>query len=142
MFTVTTDKSKLDVDLIHRFLSEESYWAKNIPRELVERSIANSLTFGMFDGERQIGFARVITDYTVFAYLGDVFVLPQYRGRGAAKELMQAVRAHPDLQHLRRWHLLTRDAHGLYRQFGFRELEKPERHMEMVVANPYGATSS
>ena len=138
MFTISTDKSRLDVDLIHRFLSEESYWARNIPRDLVERSIERSLTFGAFDGERQIGFARVVTDYAVFAYVGDVFVLPEYRGRGASKLLMQAIRTHPELQRLRRWHLLTSDAHGLYRQFGFQELAKPEKHMEIMVANPYG----
>ena len=142
MFTISTDKSRLDLPLIHRFLSEESYWAKNVPREVVERSIEHSLPFGVFDGERQIGFARVITDYAVYAYVADVFVVPEYRGRGAAKELMQAIRSHPELQGLRRWHLVTRDAGGLYRQFGFRELSKPERHMEIVVANPYGATSS
>jgi len=142
MFTITTDRAKLDLPLIHRFLSQESYWAKNVPREVVERSIEHSLPFGVFDGERQIGFARVITDYAVYAYVADVFVVPEYRGRGAAKELMQAIRSHPELQGLRRWHLVTRDAGGLYRQFGFRELSKPERHMEIVVANPYGATSS
>ena len=142
MFTISTDKSRLDLPLIHRFLSEESYWAKNVPRDVVERSIEHSLPFGVFDGERQIGFARVITDYAVYAYVADVFVVPEYRGRGAAKELMQAIRSHPELQGLRRWHLVTRDAGGLYRQFGFRELSKPERHMEIVVANPYGATSS
>jgi GNAT superfamily N-acetyltransferase len=142
MFTISTDPSKLDITLIHRFLSQESYWAKNVPREVVERSIEHSLPFGVFDGERQIGFARVITDYAVYAYVADVFVVPEYRGRGAAKELMQAIRSHPELQGLRRWHLVTRDAGGLYRQFGFRELSTPERHMEIVVANPYGATSS
>ena len=137
MYTISTEKSRLDVTMIYRYLSEESYWAKNIPRELVERSIANSICFGAFDQEKQIGFARVITDFATFAYLGDVFVLPSHRGRGAAKQLMQAIRDHPDLQRLRRWHLLTRDAHALYKQFGFRELEKPERHMEIAVANPY-----
>jgi len=138
MYTITTDKSRLDVDMIHRYLSEESYWAKNIPRELVEQSIENSLCFAAFDGHRQIGFARVVTDYAAFAYVGDVFVLPSHRGRGISKQLMQAVRDHPDLQRLRRWHLLTRDAHKLYEQVGFPALETPEWHMEISVKNPYG----
>jgi len=137
MYTITTDKSRLEVDMIHRYLSEESYWAKNIPLELVERSIENSLCFGAFEDDRQIGFARVVTDYAVFAYVGDVFVLDSHRGRGVSKQLMQAVRDHPDLQQLRRWHLLTRDAHKLYEQVGFRALEMPAWHMEISVKNPY-----
>ena len=137
-YEVTTDRSRFDVDLIHRFLSTESYWAKNIPRDIVERSIENSLCFAAFAGPQQVGFARVVSDYAVFAYIGDVFVIPEHRGRGVSKLIMQAIRSHPRLQTLRRWHLLTYDAHDLYRQFGFRELEKPERHMEITVANPYG----
>lgn len=137
MYTISTDKSRLDTDMIHRYLSEESYWAKDIPRDLVERSIENSICFGAYDGHRQIGFARVVTDCAVFAYIGDVFVLHAYRGRGVSKQLMQAIREHPDLQRLRRWHLLTRDAHALYRQFGFHPIEEPERHMEIGVKNPY-----
>ena len=135
--TITTDKSRLDRELIHHFLGQESYWAQNIPRDLVDLAIDNSLTFAALDGERQIGFARVVTDYAVFAYVGDVFVLPEYRGRGASKQLMEAIRNHPSLQRLRRWHLLTRDAHGLYRKFGFRELESPERHMEIAKKDAY-----
>jgi len=138
MYTISTDKSRLDVAMIHRYLSEESYWAKNIPRDLVETSIANSLCFGAYDEGRQIGFARVVTDYAVFAYVGDVFVLERYRGKGVSKQLMRFVREHPALQRLRRWHLLTRDAHRLYEQFGFRDLEEPKRHMEIAVKNPYG----
>jgi len=139
-FTVSTDKSRLDVDAIHRFLSEESYWAKNIPRALVERAIEHSLCFAAYDDDGAlIGFARVITDYAVFAYVGDVFVLPAHRGRGVSKAIVAAMRSHPELQSLRRWHLLTSDAHGLYKQFGFRALEKPERHLEISVPNPYGA---
>jgi len=138
MYTISTDKSRLDVAMIHRYLSEESYWAKNIPRELVERSIENSICFGAYDGDRQIGFARVVTDRAAFAYIGDVFVLDSHRGRGVSKQLMQAIRDHPDLRLLRRWHLLTRDAHALYRQFGFQELAKPEWHMEIGVKDPYG----
>lgn len=137
--TISTDKSRLDVGVIHRFLSEESYWAKNIPRDLVERSIDGSLCFGAYGGDTLIGFARVVTDYATFGYLADVFVLPAHRGRGVSKALMEAIRSHPDLQRLRRWHLLTRDAHRLYRQYGFRDLEKPERHMEIALADPYGS---
>ncbi len=137
MYTISAEKSSLDVEMIHRFLSEESYWAKNIPRELVERSIENSLCFGAFDGKRQVGFARVITDYATFGYLADVFVLPAYRGRGISKLMMETVRSHPNLQPLRRWQLITRDAHRLYAQFGFRELAAPERHMEIAAKNPY-----
>jgi GNAT superfamily N-acetyltransferase len=138
MVTVSTDKSKLDRNMVHRYLSEDSYWAKNIPRELVERSIDNSLCFGVYDGEKQVGFARVVTDFAVFAYVGDVFILPSHRGQGLSKLLIRTIREHPDLQQLRRWHLLTRDAHDLYRQYGFMDLEKPARHMEIAVSNPYG----
>jgi GNAT superfamily N-acetyltransferase len=134
---VSTDKSRLDIDLIHNFLSKESYWATNIPRDVVERSIENAICFGAYEGKEQVGFARVVTDYAVFAYVGDVFVLPAHRGRGVSKLIMQAIREHPGLQRLRRWHLLTRDAHALYRQFGFRDLENPARHMEMFVKDPY-----
>jgi GNAT superfamily N-acetyltransferase len=137
---ISTDKSWLDVDVIHRFLSEESYWAKGIPRALVDRAIEHSLCFGAYDGDTLAGFARVVSDFACFAYVGDVFVLPQHRGKGVSKALMEAIRNHPDLQSLRRWHLLTYDAHGLYTQYGFRALEKPERHMEISVPNPYGAT--
>ena len=138
MYTISTEKSRLDVDMIHRYLSEESYWAKNIPRALVERAIDNSLCFGAYD-ERgaQAGFARIVTDFAVFAYIGDVFVLPAHRGRGVSKLLMRAIREHPSLQELRRWYLLTDDAHALYEQFGFHALEDPRRHMEISVKKPY-----
>ncbi len=122
----------MDVEAIHRFLSEESYWAKGIAREVVQRSIEHSLCFGAFDAAAQVGFARVITDYATFAYLADVYVLPSHRGRGIAKQIMRAVRSHPELQGLRRWHLVTRDAHALYAQFGFAPLETPERHMAIT----------
>ncbi|MGZ7032782.1 MAG: GNAT family N-acetyltransferase [Thermoanaerobaculia bacterium] len=137
MYTITTDKSMLDIDLIHRFLASESYWAKDRPRDVVERSIENSLCFAAFDGGEQVGFARVITDYATFAYVADVFVVVTHRGRGVSKELMRAMREHPQLQRLRRWHLVTTDAHGLYRQFGFRELESPQKHMEIFVKDPF-----
>lgn len=138
MYTISTDKSRLDVAMIHRFLSEQSYWAKNIPLAVVRRAIENSLCFGAFDGREQVGFARVVTDYAIFGYLGDVFVLPEHRGRGVSKLLMRAIREHPSLQGLRRWHLLTDDAHRLYEQFGFHSLEQPHRHMEVAVKKPYG----
>ena len=134
---ISTDRARMDVDAIHRFLSEESYWAKGIPRELVETAIEHSLCIGAFDGDAQVGFARVITDYATFGYLADVFVLPSHRGRGIAKELMRAAMEHPDLQRLRRWHLVTRDAHALYAQFGFAPLDAPERHMFIAKKNAY-----
>lgn len=133
---VTTDPARLDVDTIHGFLTQ-SYWARGIPRDVVVRAAANSLCFGAFDGERQVGFARVITDRATYAYVCDVFVLDSERGRGVGKCLMRAIKAHPDLQSLRRWTLFTRDAHELYRQFGFRDAQQPERLMEIVADNPY-----
>lgn len=128
MIEVTCER--VDIDVVHRYLSEESYWAKGITRERVERAIAHSIPFSAFEDGAQIGFARVITDRATFAYLADVFVLPSHRGRGVAKKIMEAVCAHPELQDLRRWMLVTRDAHALYEQFGFRALAAPERHME------------
>jgi GNAT superfamily N-acetyltransferase len=139
MFEVSTDRARLDVARIHRWLSEESYWANGIPRAILERAIENSLCFGIYDGGEQIAFARVISDYATYAYLCDVFVAASHRGRGVGKELMRAVREHPSLQGLRRWGLATRDAHGLYEQFGFTPLSMPERMMEVLVKNPYGA---
>jgi GNAT superfamily N-acetyltransferase len=126
---VSCDRGRIDVDVVHRFLSQESYWANGVAREVVERSIEHSLPFGAFDGEAMVGFARVITDRATFAYVADVFVLPSHRGRGVSKAIMAAIAAHPELQGLRRWHLVTRDAHGLYAQFGFEPLDAPERHM-------------
>jgi GNAT superfamily N-acetyltransferase len=135
-YSISTDRERLDREVIHAFL-RESYWAKGIPREVVDRAIENALCFGLYEGNRQIGFARVISDFSTFAYLADVFVVDSHRGRGLGKWLMQVIRAHPDLQNLRRWMLATSDAHGLYRKFGFRRLEKPERIMEIVVADIY-----
>jgi GNAT superfamily N-acetyltransferase len=137
MIEITTDTDKLDIDLIHRFLSDESYWASGIPRDLVERSIDNSLCFGAFERSAQVGFARVVTDYATFGYLADVFVLPSHRGRGIGRQILQAVKDHPDLQRLRRWHLVTSDAHALYAELGFHEIESPQRHMEIAVKNAY-----
>ena len=133
---ISTDPSRLDLDVVHGYLAR-SYWAKGIPRDLVERSIAESICFGAFEGGRQIGFARVITDRATFAYLADVFVLEEHRGRGVASRLLEAIQAHPDLQNLRRWMLVTRDAHRLYEKFGFRALENPDGVMERRLPRPY-----
>lgn len=129
-FTISTDPARLDLDIIYDFLAR-SYWAKDRPRERIERSIANSLVFGLYDGDfvKQIGLARVVTDYATFAWLCDVFVDDNYRGKGLGKWLMETILSHPDLQGLRRWLLATRDAHELYAQFGWKPLEKPERWM-------------
>jgi GNAT superfamily N-acetyltransferase len=137
-YVVTADSARLDIALIHHFLSEESYWAKNIPRDVVERSIRNSLCFGAFAGSEQVGFARVVTDRATFAWVCDAFVVAAHRGRGVGKLLMQVMLSHPDLQGLRRWQLATRDAHELYRQFGFGEVEHPERQMQIIYRNIYG----
>ena len=138
--TITTDPSRLDLDVIHHFLAS-SYWAAGIAREIVERAVGHSLCFGAFDGEDQVGFARVISDHATYAYVSDVFVLPSHRGRGIGKHLMAAIVAHPELQGLRRWTLATRDAHGLYRQYGFAEPRYPERQME-ILGPPYAAAAT
>lgn len=135
-FLISTDRSKLDLDAIHRFLTR-SYWAAGIPRATIERSVENSLCFGVYDGRLQIGFARVISDFATFAYVADVYIDEHYRERGLGKELMASIMAHPDLQGLRRWSLATRDAHGLYAQFGFAPLENPERMMEIADPEVY-----
>jgi GNAT superfamily N-acetyltransferase len=135
---VTTDRSRLDLDMIHGFLTT-SYWAWGIPREMVARSMESSLCFGAFDEGRQVGFARVISDRATFAYICDVFALESHRGNGVGKRLMAAIVSHPELQGLRRWTLFTRDAHGLYRQFGFGSPGHPERLMEAVDSDPYRA---
>jgi GNAT superfamily N-acetyltransferase len=135
-FTISTDPGRIDLDVVHGYLSE-SYWAPGIPRELVARSIANSLPFGIYHGPAQVGFARVITDRATFAYLADVFVLEEERGRGLGKWLMEVIMAHPELQGLRRWMLATRDAHGLYRQHGFEEVANPQALMQILRINLY-----
>lgn len=135
-FLFSTDRSKLDVDMIHGFLTR-SYWAGGIPRETVARAIENSFCFGVYDGREQVGFARVISDFATFAYIADVFIVEPYRERGLGKELMATVMAHPELQGLRRWILATRDAHGLYAQFGFTPLENPGRMMEVADSEAY-----
>ena len=128
-FFISTEKTKLDYRMIHQFL-EESYWAEGIPPETVKKAIENSLCFGVYHRDGQIGFARVITDYATYAYLGDVFILKNYRGRGLSKWLVESVTGYPELQGLRRWMLATRDAQGLYVQFGFKVLKAPDRWME------------
>lgn len=130
---ITDNPSLLDLGVIHGFLTN-SYWSAGVPRELLKRAIENSLSFGVYDASKQVGFARAITDRASFAYLADVFILDSHQGRGLGKQLMRFIRSHPDLQGLRRWHLVTRDAHGLYQQFGFSGLSDPARHMEIFVA--------
>lgn len=132
-YLVTTDKGRLDLSLVHSFL-KTSYWAGGIPAEVVRRSVKNSLTFGLFRDDEQVGFARVVTDYATFAYLADVFVLEPHRGQGLGKWMMEVVFSYPELQDLRRWMLATRDAHGLYRKYGFAELEEPQIFMEKYSA--------
>jgi GNAT superfamily N-acetyltransferase len=129
-YSISTDRARLDVALIHRYLSTSTYWAQGRPLEVVERSLENSLAFGIYEGAAQVGFARVITDYATFAWLADVFVLEAHRGRGLGKWLMEVVVSHPRLQGFRRWLLATKDAHELYRPLGFDELKRPERFME------------
>ena len=130
-FLVSTDKAKLQIEVIHGFL-RTTYWSPDIPREIVERAIAGAMCFGIYKDDAQVGFARVISDCATFAYLADVFVLPEYRGQGLSKFLMKCIKGHPELQNLRRWSLVTLDAHGLYKQFGFTELRRPELSMEIV----------
>ena len=129
-YTVSTDKTRLNIPLIHHYLSQQSYWAENIPLDLVERSVENSLCFGVYLGEQQVGFARVITDSATFGYLADVFIVPEHRGRGLSKQLMTFIMAYPPLQGLRRMLLFTRDAHTLYAQFGFTAPDKPQNIMQ------------
>ena len=128
-YEISTDPDRIDLDLVHGWLAG-SYWAAGIPRETVARSIAGSLCFGIYRGARQVGFGRVVSDRATFAWLGDVFVLEEERGRGLAGWLMECVLAHPDLQGLRRFLLATRDAHALYAKHGFKPLAAPERFME------------
>lgn len=134
-FSISTDQSLLNFEMIYRFLDQDSYWSKGVPPEKLRTALANSLCFGVYHHQEQVGLARVVTDKATFAYLCDVFILPAYRGNGLSKWLMQTVRAHPDLQGLRRWSLATADAHGLYTQFGFSPITRPERWME--IFSPY-----
>lgn len=135
-FVITSDPAAVDLDAVHAYL-RSSYWAEDIPRDVVARAVANSIPFSVKLGARQVGFARVITDRATFAYLSDVYILEAYRGRGLARRLMDAVMAHPDLQGLRRFSLTTRDAEGLYRRYGFTELATPQRHLEIFRPGMY-----
>jgi GNAT superfamily N-acetyltransferase len=130
-FCISTDKTKLDLDSIHEFLSTKAYWCLNIPKEKVQTAIQNSVCFGVYQKKKQIGLARVISDFSTIAYLGDVYILEEYRGNGLSKWLMETIMSYPDLQGLRRWILLTGDAHGLYRQFGWTDIADPSVWMEV-----------
>ncbi len=140
-YEISTDPARLQPAAIHAYLVR-SYWSPGVPRVVVERAIANSLCFGVYQGDTQVGFARVVTDKATFAYLADVYVLEEHRGQGLSKRLVATIQAHPDLQGLRRFLLATKDAHGLYAQFGFGPLSAPERMMEIRNAHPYGAPTS
>lgn len=139
-FTISTDPARLDLNVIHQFLTN-SYWAAGIPMELVKKSVQHSLNFGVYHGAEQIGFARLVTDYATFAYLADVFILEAYRGRGLSKWLMEVILSQEEVQGLRRWMLATRDAHGLYAQFGFVPIPNPERFMQLHFPDVYQKTS-
>ncbi|MFB6454649.1 GNAT family N-acetyltransferase [Chitinophaga sp. Hz27] len=141
-FLISTDKDRLDIDVIHNWLSKESYWAKDIPRDIVERAIAGSMCFGIYHGDALVGFGRLTTDKATFAYLMDVFVLKEWRGRGLSKMLMKAMLEHPELQGLRRWLLVTSDAHGLYSQFGFTPMPDPGKIMTLAMTDPYAKKSA
>jgi GNAT superfamily N-acetyltransferase len=135
-FLIKNKIEEKDIPAIHNYLTH-SYWSENIPLAVVEKAIAHSLNFGVYHGENLIGFARAVTDFSTFAYVADVFILEQYRGKGLSKWLMQTMIAHPQLQGLRRWALATRDAHGLYEKVGFKSLAKPDRWMEMHFPDVY-----
>lgn len=136
-YTISTDKAKLNIELIHQFLSKEAYWCPNIPITIVQQSIENSLCFGVYWGDQQVGFARVVTDQATFGYLADVFILPEHRGKGLSKQLVAFIMAYPALQGLRRMMLVTRDAHGLYEQFGFQPIANPENTMSTKTFTSY-----
>ena len=136
-YEISTDADRLDVEIIHTFLAQDSYWSRGIPRPIVERAIENSLCFGVYHRTGQVGFARIVTDRSTFALLADVFILEQHRGKGLSKWLMRCVVAHQDLQGLRRLLLLTSDAHGLYSQFGFEPIGSPSRFMEVLRPDVY-----
>jgi len=137
-FIFSDDRNLVDVKAVHQYLSEESYWAKHIPFETVKKSIENSLCFGIYKDGQQAGFSRWVTDKATYAYLCDVYVKNEFRGLGLSKKLMSLMMFHPDLQGLRRYHLVTLDAHRLYEQFGFKPIEHVERQMAIVVPDIYG----
>jgi GNAT superfamily N-acetyltransferase len=134
-YLISTDRSRLDVELIHSFISNTSYWGQGRTLDVVQRSLDNSLNFGLYNKNEQVGFARVVTDYATFAWIADVFVLPEHRGRGLSKWLMEVMLSHERLQGFRRWVLATKDAHSLYQRFGFIALHRPERWMERPDPN-------
>ena len=134
-YRILTDQERIDLEMVYKYLSEESYWSKGISFETVKKSISNSICFGVYLTNKQVGFARVVTDKATFAYICDVFILPDHRHLGLSKWLIQTILAHSELQGLRRWSLATADAHGLYSQFGFKQISRPERWMEIFT--PY-----
>jgi len=134
-YLISTDRSRLDLELIHDFISNQSYWGQGRTVEVVQRALDNSLNFGLYSGARQVGFARIVTDYATFAWVADVFMIEEYRGRGLSQWLMEVMLAHPQLQGFRRWVLATKDAHSLYARFGFIPLHRPERWMERPDPN-------
>ncbi len=136
-FYISTDKRELDIDAIHEFLSTKAYWCLNIPKEKVQTSIDNSLCFGVYQEKKQIGFARVITDFSTIAYLGDVYIVEEKRGHGISKWLIETIMNYPELQGLRRWILLTGDAHELYRKYGWTDIADPAKWMELHNKNVY-----
>lgn len=137
-YSISTDQSKLEIDVIHEFLTS-CYWAKNIPFDVVEKSVRNCLSYGVYKDDRMIGFARVLTDYATFAYLADVFILEEFRGRGLSKWLMECMLEHPELQKIRTWMLKTEDAHSLYEKYGFTAPDNPHKIMEKRVLKFYTA---
>ncbi|UFJ39484.1 GNAT family N-acetyltransferase [Brevibacillus humidisoli] len=147
-FVISTEKRYLNLDLIHTFLSQDSYWAKGVPREVVEKAVQHSaLCFGLYRGDprqgtvEQVGFGRVISDLATFAYLADVFILPSHRGLGLSKWLVRVIVEHPELSRPRRFMLATQDAHTLYHRYGFAPLDKPGMFLQKVTKNPYGTES-
>ena len=140
-YQISTSKTKLDLEVIHNFLSTKAYWSLHIPKEKVQTAIENSLCFGVYESEKQIGFARVISDFSTIAYLGDVFILEEYRGKGLSKWLMETIMTHPNLQGLRRWILLTGDAHELYKQYGWTPIADASKWMELHNKNVYSNSS-
>lgn len=141
-YTISTDPDRLPVGIIHDYLSNHSYWAKGIPFETVERSVRHSLNFGVYTDNELIGYARVITDYATIAYLGDVFILPEHRGKGLSRKLMEEIAAHPTLQGLRRWILLTKDAHDLYKKSGWKAIANPPAWMEKHFPDIYQSSDN
>jgi N-acetylglutamate synthase-like GNAT family acetyltransferase len=140
-YEISTDPARIDAGMVHEFLTN-SYWAKGILLETVRRSIEHSIPFGVYHGQQQVGFARIISDLATFAYLADVFIVPPFRGRGLSRWLMECIVGHPDLQGLRRWMLATKDAHGLYTKFGFTAISNPDRWMEIHRPDVYSRTGN